>query len=82
MKCYQNEFDWVIANSIEDAWDVWCDHIGELREDYDDGCFWKEVPVDEVLSMHDENKDNTVTKKTVKEWIASEGRGFLMSTEF
>jgi len=82
LKCFHNDVDWVIAKNIDDVWIVWCDHIGENKEDYIEDFHWKELPMNEVLTMYDENKDNTTTKKTVKQWIASEGRGFLMSTEF
>jgi hypothetical protein len=87
--------DTVTAADVEDAWAVWCETIGEKREDYPD-TEWSQVPDDQPflivmdLDDHPEYKgyplsgryDNhaNVTKPAA-EW-AAQGRGFLCSTEW
>ena len=85
LNCYFNYTDWVIAYSKEDAITIFCEHLGENREDYDDFLEWETVPLHKELSFHDENvSDNkdTIRTKTTKEWIKEFGRGFMMSTEY
>lgn len=42
--------DVVIADSVEDAWTVWCEHLGERREDCGSWS-WERLPLDEELGI-------------------------------
>ena len=56
MKVYDNGCDNVVAESIDDAWAVWCETTGESRADYDD-MEWGELPDDELLTIRYEDGD-------------------------
>ncbi len=87
--------DWYVAEDIDDiracvieqhgSWEEW-----EDRE-------WTALPADKVISIHDSDGDLRrrgiatttnpisgleVVERTCAEWIASEGRGMLCSTEY
>jgi len=81
MKCFYNDVDWVIAEDESDAWDIWCEVLGEEQEDYEH-MLWEDLPLTNILTMYDEQKDNILIVKSVAEFIEESGRGFLMSTEF
>jgi hypothetical protein len=81
LKCYRNDVvEWVIAFSPEDATDVWCELMGETKEDYSDG--WTEVDPDSSLKIVDEYDSAKVNEKMVSEWIKEKGRCYLCSTEY
>ena len=93
LRMFTNDTDTVIAKDVDDAWVVWSEHTGEDREDYDDpyGWSWKEMPGTEELSIWCDSAGDPDTPesdgvelmaKTVAEWIAAQGRGFLCSTEY
>lgn len=73
----------VVARDEDDAWAVWCDSIGEKREDYQ-GSSWEQVPDDELVSIiRDVYAEHHVKDTmTAAEWAAKDGRGFLCSTEW
>lgn len=79
LKCYTNHYDWVIGYSEKDAWEVWCEHLGEKREDYAEAQ-WIELSEDKYLRIEEDTFGVSMTK-TVGEWIESHGRGWLCSTE-
>lgn len=79
---FQNEYDWVIAESEEDAWAVWCAWSGEKREDYADDKF-EQLPDDERLRIwHEDNNpvdcgcsalaelDKIERNKPFNDWLA------------
>lgn len=74
---FSNDYDWVCAASASDATAVAREHSGDI-DSIEEGD-WEQLPDDKVLSCND---DGVVTKKTCREWVESEGRGFLFSTEF
>lgn len=81
LKVYRNDIiEWVIARSPEDASDLVKEHAGEPDPDWDTGP-WRALPDDDVLTIEDEDLATVVTK-TCAEWVASNGRGFLASTEY
>jgi hypothetical protein len=81
---FQNDCDWVVAESIDDAWAVWCETTGEKREDYDDDRhFWTQLPDDQPLRIwHEDNdpaecgckalfeQDERERRKPVEDWCA------------
>ncbi len=85
MKCFFNDVDWVVAKDEQDAWTVWCESSGESKEDYDDSMTWEEIPMDNVLTLFNDEcgmAGDGPRSRTVEEWIKINGRGFLMSTEY
>jgi len=79
---FSNDYDWVIAESKEDAWDVWCKAMGENREDYDPGFDWSKVDDNKKLLISLDDDMSKAVWKTAKQWVHSVGRGFLASTEY
>jgi hypothetical protein len=82
--------DWVCAENVDDAWDVYAEHNGGKRADYDDDdCGMEEVPDNAPLKIwcnaggtpDEPHGDNKLIERTAAEWAAQEGRGFLCSTE-
>lgn len=55
---FQGECDWVIAESEDDAWAVWCETTGERRGDYQDHAF-HQLPDDQPLRIWHEDNDPT-----------------------
>jgi len=79
MHVYRNEdVDWVVAVSEDDAMDVWCESNGEEREDYPDEK-WEQEPDDKVLTIQ---SDEGSEEKTCAEWVRLNGRGFLCSQNY
>lgn len=54
---YENDTDKVVARDAEDAWAVWCESIGERREDYEDSWDWEKVPSSTIISIGFEEAD-------------------------
>lgn len=81
---FHNGTDWYVAESAEDASRVAEDHytcdaadVGAEPGDLE------QLPDDKPLTILDtENHEGPSTTKTCAEWCASNGRGFLGSTEF
>jgi len=55
LKCFENGADTVIAESVEDAWKVWCETTGEDREDYED-MEWLIKPDDRLITIRYEER--------------------------
>jgi hypothetical protein len=81
LKLWHNGFDWVIAETPEQAARLATDHTGEkdaiLQEAID---LYEEWPKPTLRMSEDDGA--TFEEKTVAEWIALKGPGFLCSTEF
>jgi hypothetical protein len=87
MHVYTNDTDTVIAADLDDVRAIIEAHIGCTLEaegwSLDD---WRMLPDDEIKTIRFDDEvppgvEPRVTK-TCAEWIASEGRGFLCSTEY
>ena len=85
MKVFTNDTDTVVAADLADVERVVEDHYGYTFEQegmsLDD---WSEVPPDEpitICNFHNCGPDDKETR-TAAEWAATEGRGFLCSTEW
>lgn len=85
LKVFTNDTDTVVANDLADAQRVWEEKIGATFEQegmsLDD---WSRIADDKpitIRNLHDRGWDDKATK-TAAEWVASEGRGFLCSTEW
>lgn len=48
---FDNGSEWVVASNVEDAWDVWCAHVGESRQDYEGEWAWFQEPDDRPLHV-------------------------------
>lgn len=98
LRVYDNGCDQVVAESIDDAWQVWCETTGEDRADYDD-MEWGEEPDDrlqtiryeEYADLYSERPEGaTIEAKgdielvtaTYGAWAKLNGRGWLCSTEY
>jgi hypothetical protein len=79
---FQGECDWVVAESEEDAWAVWCETTGEKREDHVDDTF-EQLPDDKSMRIwHEDNnpedcgckalyqQDERERRKPTKDWLA------------
>jgi hypothetical protein len=82
LHCFSDDVDTVIAASVEDAdaaYDEWAGgDTGQER------ARWTQLPDDKPLTITVDpelNRGRRVTK-TCAEWVASNGRGFLCSTEY
>ncbi len=83
MKIYENMVtDWVIAESMDDANQVLCEHYQRTPEKLleDELQVVGQRADDKPLTITDD--DGTKTTLLPEEWVAREGRGFLCSTEF
>lgn len=95
LKVFANSVDTIIAEDFEDVKKVILERHGSL-EGMDDEGDWHEYPPDKVIRIHDNEGDlrergfvtvtspsgHEVVARTAAEWIASEGRGLLCSTEY
>ncbi len=85
---FQSECDWVVAKSVDDAYKVMMETTGMSREELDEyvGDYFEQLPDEHELPIIDDvetPQDEWVrTVKTCAEWVKSEGRGFLCSTEY
>lgn len=86
MKVFTDGTLTVVAADLSDAQRVVEAHHGATFEQegwtLDD---WAEVPHDESITIRTEDDDGPQgfsTTKTASEWAASDGRGFLCSTEY
>ena len=52
---FDGECDWVIAESEEDAWKVWCESNGESREDYEEDKRWEALSDEHQLTIWDDD---------------------------
>lgn len=85
LKVFTNDTDTVVATDLEDVKNIVEAHYGSTFEQegwtIDE---WGEVPDAEVITIHnfhDRGYDDKVAR-TAAEWAATEGRGFLCSTEW
>ena len=49
--------DLVIAHDTDEAWELWCEAVGESRKDYEEECGWERVEPDELLTIGFEDID-------------------------
>lgn len=81
LSVFKNEVvEHVVAESEADASQVWRETVGEDYDEEDCGA-WEREPDDTVLSITDDSGENEESK-TCAQWAASNGRGFLCSTEY
>jgi hypothetical protein len=70
---WHNDCDWVVAESAEDAAAVYYETtMSETPEE------WEQWPDSRLLVITDKIRE----EKTCAEWVKSNGRGFLCSTEY
>lgn len=84
LRVFTNGTDTVVAADLADAQRVVEAHHGVTFEQegwsLDE---WEEVPSDQLITIWDEGYDALLyTSKTAADWVASDGRGFLCSTEY
>lgn len=85
MKVFTNHTDTVVASCLADIPAVLAHHYGSTMEEegwsLDD---WDQVPDDKQITIRNVHDRGYYDKevKTAAEWAASEGRGFLCSTEW
>jgi hypothetical protein len=70
----------VVAESAEDALDLWCETTGEKRSDWSAGDF-EMLPDEQLLAIWDDD-GILQTCKRCGEWAEEHGRGFLCSKEY
>lgn len=79
---WSNEFDFVIAETAEEAhqiWINWCD--GEEPLPFDE-CGWEELNPDSFFTFIDCNYDYRKIKKRVREFISERGKGYFACSEY
>lgn len=79
LSVFKNDvIDWVIARDEADAQRVCAEHYETSVEDYDGGV-WVRLPRESIVDV---SGPDVTDGRTCGEWIATEGRGFLCSTEY
>jgi hypothetical protein len=78
---WHDGYDWVVAESAEDAVDVECDITSNRLSDYDPD-EWQQLPDDKPLKIVDWDGNGTDREQPCAAWVAENGRGFLCSTEY
>jgi hypothetical protein len=91
---YANDCDWVVAESIDDAWSIYGEMMGstpeQARRDYEDDDPLELLPDDKVIALW-MGPDGKVScpadggaeaRLPAGEWAKRCGRGFLASTEY
>ena len=89
---FQSECDWVVAESVDDAYKVYQEHTGMSRAEVDeyicdgDDYYFEQLSDEHELPIIDDmevpQNERVRTVKTCAEWVKSDGRGFLCSTEY
>jgi hypothetical protein len=81
---YADEYNWIIAHSVDDAWAVALELWGGVMSDYGDRDDFAPLPDDSPLPIWDSEipGEGVQITKTCAEWIAERGRGWLCGTEF
>lgn len=81
LHCYaDDQTDWVIALSPEDASRAWTETTDEPHSDEEHGA-WRRLDPDQLLSINlDDGKEPQ--RKPVREWIAECGRGWLCTENY
>lgn len=82
LHCYTDDTDTVVAASIEDARAAWKAHLGDDREHDDTDYPFELVPDEQKLRIDNAFDDGKMVEKAAGDWAASNGRGFLCSTEY
>lgn len=59
LRVYTNDVDWVVAQSEQDAWDVWEKTIGCSRTDFDDE--FAPEPDDKVLTVWNDDRPTDIS---------------------
>ena len=85
LSIWTNDTDKVVAVDLDDVKKVLQGHCGsnEFDDEVNNG-EWYKVADDQpitIVTLDGPDGDTKITK-TASEWIASDGRGFLCSTEF
>ena len=76
LKVYDNGCDHVVAESIDDAWRVWCETTGESRDDYGD-MEWGAESDGEPLTIRYEDGDYADLYSERPEGATVETKGLL-----
>lgn len=81
LKVFTNDYEWVVAKDLDDAFSVLEEVMG-LTQDYLDEEEWHECHNLNVnFSIFNEDTNSTETL-TLAEWINKSGRGYLATTEY
>lgn len=86
---FHNDYEWVVAESVEDCERAMFDSIGATYS-VDDEIEWYQLDDDSTLKVWMAGDDIAepdqagaeVVEKTCQEWAEQFGRGFLASTEY
>jgi hypothetical protein len=78
-----DDTDWVVATDAEDAWAIWEETTREKREQHGGwpDVAWVPLPDDKALTIHYPDVRESHTE-TCGEWVRSNGRGWLCSSEY
>lgn len=47
---WYNDYEWIVANDIDDVYAIWSEQTGGSRADFDDEC-WNVLPDDHVMAI-------------------------------
>jgi len=91
LRIYTDGFDWYVAKSFEDLWDLIKERSGETKDDKE-GTFQFLRPESKLyfvlskktgrIANRDEEEDTHLVQKTAEEWANYLGRGYIGSTEY
>jgi hypothetical protein len=83
---YTNVTDFIVAESLDECWQLFEKHTGERRVDYEEGDPFgrlvDEMPIKILCENGRPSDSGEFATKTAAEWVAQEGKGFLCSTEY
>lgn len=79
LKVFTNDYEWVIAQDVNDVWTILEKEMGILISDIDD-IEWRECNPNSKFPIFNEELNATETL-TFAEWIEKHGRGYLATTE-
>lgn len=79
LKVWTDATDTVIAEDIHDVRRVMEAHAGSWESSDGD---WRVIDGDKQIKIHNLTGHEDTVAKTADEWVKSEGRGFLCSTEW
>ncbi len=92
LSVYANEYEWVIADSLDRAIEIVKETTGYEYQDDEELGQWHRLRDDATLSIWFDETENRVTEfgeddavlvtRTHRAWIREMGEGYLCSTEF
>lgn len=90
LNMYFNGNDWVIASNKKEALRLWCEAMGEKKEDYEKEMEWEVLNESKILNIwcdaqgtpSGDNDNAYKISGSVSFWIEKLGKGYVGSLDF